>query len=121
MGNWGPELVEYADGTSVLGNASAHSAASPWQAIIDADPDVLVVAPCGFWLDRAIGEMPSLVDRPGWSTLRAVRTGQVYVADGNRYFNRSGPTVFETIGLLAEILHPEIVPHVSEGLLYRRW
>jgi iron complex transport system substrate-binding protein len=50
-----------------------------------------------------------------------VRSGEVYVADGNRFFNRSGPTVFETIPLLAEILHPGVVPRVSEGTLYRRW
>ena len=121
MGNWGPELVESAGGTCALGNANAHSAATPWQAVLDANPDVLVVAPCGFGLDRAVSEMPALAARPGWSTLEAVQGHEVYVADGNRYFNRSGPTVFETIPLLAEILHPEAVPRVSEGSVYRRW
>ena len=121
MGNWGPELVEHAGGTCAHGNATLHSAATPWQAVLDADPDVLVVAPCGFGLGRAASEMPALAARPGWSTLRAVRSGQVYVGDGNRYFNRSGPTAFETIPLLAEILHPEAVPRVSEGSIYRRW
>src|SRR5215471_1675372 len=110
MGNWGPELVDHAGGRCVLGNAREHSATAPWQAVIDADPDVLIVAPCGFGLDRAARDMPSLTARPGWSTLRAVRAGQVYVADGDRYFNRSGPKVFETIRILAEILHPELVP-----------
>ena len=121
MGNWGPELVEHAGGFCVLGNANAHSAPTPWQAVIDADPDVLIVAPCGFGMQRALDEMPGLVARPGWNALRAVRRGQVYVADGNRYFNRSGPTVFESIGLLAEMLHPEVVRRTSEGLLYRKW
>ena len=110
-----------AGGTCAHGNATLHSAATPWQAVLDADPDVLVVAPCGFGLGRAASEMPALAARPGWSTLRAVRSGQVYVGDGNRYFNRSGPTAFETIPLLAEILHPEAVPRVSEGSIYRRW
>jgi len=107
MGNWGPALVEHAGGDCVLGNANAHSAAVPWQAVLDADPEVLVVAPCGFGLERARAEMPRLMDRPGWAGRRAVRSGQVYVADGNRYFNRSGPRLFETIELLAEILHPD--------------
>lgn len=121
MGNWGPELVERAGGSCALGNANAHSEATPWQAVIDADPDVLVVAPCGFGLERAVGGMPELEGRPGWNALRAVRRGEVYVADGNRYFNRSGPTVFETVGLLAEILHPDAVPRALEGSAYRRW
>jgi iron complex transport system substrate-binding protein len=121
MGNWGPELVEHAGGVCLLGNPNGHSAAISWQAVTDADPEVLIVAPCGFGLQRAIAEMPSLVARPGWNALSAVRTGQVYVADGNRYFNRSGPDVFESIRLLAEILHPAIVPRASEGLSYLPW
>jgi iron complex transport system substrate-binding protein len=120
MGNWGPELVAHAGGSCRLGNPNVHSAAVPWQAVVDADPEVLVVAPCGFGLERAAGEMPGLAARPGFGTLRAVRDGQVYVADGNRYFNRSGPTVFETVDLLAEILHPELVPRRLEGTWYRR-
>ena len=121
MGNWGPALVEHAGGDCRLGNANAHSAAVPWQAVLDADPEVLVVAPCGFGLERARAEMPKLTARPGWAELRAVRAGEVYVADGNRYFNRSGPRLFETIDLLAEILHPDVVGRASEGRLYRRW
>ena len=65
--------------------------------------------------------MPGLAARPGWANLRAVRAGRVYVADGNRFFNRSGPTVFETVPLLAEILHPDRVGRASEGTLYRKW
>src|SRR5882724_2153149 len=121
MGNWGPELVARAGGTCALGNANGHSAATPWRAVLDADPEVLVVAPCGFGLERAVDDMPGLAGRPGWSGLRAVRAGEVYVADGNRFFNRSGPTVFETIPLLAEILHPDGAPRLSEGTHYRRW
>lgn len=121
MGNWGPELVERAGGACVLGNANAHSAATPWQAVLDADPEVLIVAPCGFGLERAVGEMPGLAARPGWDGLQAVRRRQVYVADGNRHFNRSGPTVFESIRVLAEILHPDVAGRSSEGSVYRRW
>jgi lactate oxidase len=121
MGNWGPELVERAGGTCLLGNANAHSAAVPWQAVLDADPEVLIVAPCGFGLLRAAAEMPALAARPGWAGLRAVRDGQVWVADGNRHFNRSGPALFDTIELLAEILHPALFPRRAEGVWYRAW
>jgi iron complex transport system substrate-binding protein len=121
MGNWGPELVALAGGDCRLGNANAHSAAVPWQAVLDVDPEVLVVAPCGFGLERAAAEMPALAARPGWGGLRAVRAGAVYVADGNRHFNRSGPTVVETVDLLAEILHPTLAPRRHEGRWYRAW
>jgi iron complex transport system substrate-binding protein len=121
MGNWGPELVELAGGRCALGNPNAHSAATSWQSVLDANPEVLVVAPCGFGLERTLAEMPGLAARPGWEGLEAVRRGQVYVADGNRYFNRSGPTVFESVGLLAEILHPDLAGRSFEGRLYCRW
>jgi iron complex transport system substrate-binding protein len=121
MGNWGPELVELAGGTCVLGNPNSHSAAVPWQAVRDADPDVLVIAPCGFGLERALADAASLPVRPGWSDLRAVHDERVYVCDGNRYFNRSGPTVFATIALLAEMLHPNFFPPAHAGTAYRRW
>jgi iron complex transport system substrate-binding protein len=121
MGNWGPALVELAGGANVLGTPGAHSTAIPWDDVCAADPDVLVVAPCGFGLDRTIGEMPVLAERPGWRGLRAVRTGRVFVADGNLYFNRSGPSVFDTAGMLAEMLHPDRFPPRHEGSAWRKW
>ena len=107
MGNWGPELVAVAGGRSLLGEALQRSTTTTWQAVVDADPDVLVIAPCGFAIDRTLAEMPALAARPGWSALRAVRGGRVFVADGNLYFNRSGPALFDTPEILAEIFHPE--------------
>jgi iron complex transport system substrate-binding protein len=58
-------------------------------------------------MERTLPEMPALAARAGWSELSAVKAGRVYVADGNRYFNRSGPSAFETAEILAEMLHPE--------------
>jgi iron complex transport system substrate-binding protein len=121
MGNWGPELVECAGGTPLLGNPNAHSAAVPWQAVRDADPDIVVVAPCGFGLGRALEDAASLPARPGWGELRAVQAGRVFVSDGDRFFNRSGPTVFQTIAVLAEMIHPEVFPPRHEHTVYRRW
>ncbi len=121
MSNWGPELVALAGGEDLLGTPGVHSRASPWEAVRAADPEVLVVAPCGFSLARALGEMPTLEAQPGWRDLRAVRSGEVFVADGNRYFNRSGPGAFETIGLLAEMFHPARFPPEHEGSAWRRW
>jgi iron complex transport system substrate-binding protein len=121
MGNWGPELVALAGGTCALGVAGAHSTTLPWDALRAADPDVIVVAPCGFGLDRTLAEMPALVARPGWDALAAVRAGRVYVADGNLYFNRSGPLLFDTPEILAEMLHPTVFVPAREGAVWRCW
>ena len=121
MGNWGPELIDIAGGRCALGTAGVHSTSVPWQALADADPDIIVVAPCGFGLERALAEMPALVAHAGWRDLRAVRDGRVFVADGNLYFNRSGPLLFDTPEILAEILHPGAFSPAHEGRIWRRW
>jgi iron complex transport system substrate-binding protein len=121
LGNWGPELVEAAGGENLLGHPGAHSTSIGWEAVREAAPEVLVVAPCGFGLDRTAGEMPVLEAQPGWAELPAVRAGRVYIADGNLYFNRSGPSVFETVDILAELLHPGVFPPHHQGSAWRRW
>ena len=105
IGNWGPELVEAAGGRPLLGEKERHSAAIPWKRVLEADPDYLIVAPCGFDLERTIQEVSVLEALPDWFNLTAVKRGQVGFADGNKYFNRSGTTIVETVEILAEILH----------------
>jgi len=119
MGNWGPEVVAVSGGTDLLGTSGEHSTSTRWEDVLNADPDVLLVAPCGFGIDRTLTEMPILAAKPGWLDLRAVRAGRVVVADGNRYFNRSGPSVFETVEILAEILHPQEFPPRYQGRAWR--
>jgi iron complex transport system substrate-binding protein len=115
MGNWGPELVEAANGKLLSGQIGQHSSAVPWDDIRQADPDYLIVAPCGFDLARSRREAPLLKSLPGWSDLRAVKQGQVVLADGNKYFNRSGTTMVETVEILAEILHRDTSPIRWQG------
>lgn len=121
MGNWGPELVEVAGGDNLLGRAGEHSTTTSFEAVVAADPDVLVVAPCGFGLARAEREMTGFVSRPDIAGLRAVRSGRVYVCDGNLYFNRSSPSLFETPRILAELLHPRAVTPSYEGKAWKRY
>ncbi len=121
MGNWGPELVDIAGGQNLLGAAGVHSTATPWSAIRAADPDVLVIAPCGFGLARTLSEAHLFAERAGWSELRAVRAGRVFVADGNLYFNRSGPSLFDTPEVLAEMIHPQAFSPDHEGSIWQRW
>lgn len=119
MGNWGPELVAIAGGTCLLGRPGEHSTTTPWEAVREADPDVLVVAPCGFGLERTKTELDVLRDYPGFHQLRAVHEGRAFIADGNSLFNRSGPTVIDTADVLAEMLHPEVFS--SPGGAHRAW
>ena len=90
---------------SLLGEKGEYSSAIDWQRVRDADPEWLIIAPCGFDLERTMREVPTLEALPGWFDLRAVRQGKVALADGNKYFNRSGTTIVETVEILAEILH----------------
>lgn len=119
MGNWGPELVEVANGELLIGHAGEHSRAIAWDAVREADPEVLVVAPCGFNLERALVELGTLEALDGWTALRAVRGGRVAFADGNRFFNRSGMTVVGTAEILAEMLHGEVFEERTEGVHWR--
>jgi iron complex transport system substrate-binding protein len=105
MANWGPELVEAANGELLLGKPGQHSTAMDGRHVAEADPEVLIVAPCGFGLDRALQDRAVLEAYPWWSGLRAVRNGRVAFADGNLYFNRSGMTAVQTAEIIAEILH----------------
>jgi iron complex transport system substrate-binding protein len=119
-GNWVPELVEMAGAVNLFGEAGAHSPWMTWQQLVDADPDVIISMPCGFDLERTNAEMYWLTDGPGWRKLRAVETGQIYLADGNQYFNRPGPRLVESLKILAEILHPEAFAPSLEGTAWRR-
>ncbi|HEY6476501.1 MAG TPA: cobalamin-binding protein [Polyangia bacterium] len=120
MGNWGPEIVELAGGDCVFGAPGAHSTTMTFEALRDADPEIVVVAPCGFDLTRTLAELPALTERPGWRELRAVRAGRAFAADGNFYFNRSGPMLFDTPEILAEMLHPDAFPPRHEGTIWLR-
>ena len=109
-GNWMPELVALAGGKNLFGDAGAHSPWMQWEELRDADPDVVVVLPCGFDLARTRAEMAPLLAQPGWGDLRAVREGRVFLTDGHQYFNRPGPRLVESLEILAEILHPDHFP-----------
>jgi iron complex transport system substrate-binding protein len=105
MGNWGAELVDIANGDLSLGEKGQYSMAIPGEQLREADPEYLIVAPCGFGLERSLGEQSVLERFPWWHELRAVRSGNVAFADGNLFFNRSGMTVSQTAEIVAEILH----------------
>ena len=120
-GNWVPELVEMAHGINLFGSAGKHSPWMTWEQLVEADPDVLIAMPCGFSSDRTLAEMHWLTDRPEYRRLRAAQHQEVYVADGNAYFNRPGPRVVESLQILVEILHPTVARPSLWGNGYVRW
>lgn len=107
-GHWNPELVALAGGTPVTGRCGEPSTTLDWATLEAADPDVLFVACCGFDLPRSMADVARLAARADWRELRAVKTGQVWVADGNAYFNRPGPRIVDSLELLAHALHPAV-------------
>lgn len=114
-GNWMPELVEMAGGVNLFGVAGQHSPWMTWDELKSKDPDILLALPCGFDIERTRREMPALTAQSGWASLRAMRQGRVYLADGNQFFNRPGPRLVESLEILAEILHPQAFRFGREG------
>ncbi|HMA38259.1 MAG TPA: cobalamin-binding protein [Chloroflexia bacterium] len=114
-GNWMPELVARAGGRNLFGVAGEHSPWLAWAALAAADPEVVIILPCGYDLAKTRQELPALTGQPGWDRLRAVQAGRVYLADGNQYFNRPGPRLAESLEILAEILHPAVFGAAHEG------
>ena len=105
-GNWMPELIEMGGGINLFGVAGEHSPWMTWEQLLEANPDVILVMPCGINLSRTKAEMSSLSKSPEWSQLNSVQNQQVYLTDGNQYFNRPGPRLVESLEIIAEILHP---------------
>ena len=119
-GNWMPELINIAGGEALFGKAGEHSSWVGWEDIAAADPEAILIAPCGFGLDRVAGEMPVLEALPGWGDLKAVASGCVAVADGNAFFNRPGPRLVESAEIIAEFLHLDVFDFGHEGVHWRR-
>jgi iron complex transport system substrate-binding protein len=102
-GNWMPNIIQIAGGTPSMGKPGEHSPWITWESIIQENPDVIIVIPCGFSLDRTLSEIHLLTENPHWKTLNAVQLNQVYLADGNQYFNRPGPRLVDSAQILLEI------------------
>ena len=106
-GNWIPELINIAGATSVLAQAGKPSTAVEWNYIRLQDPEVIIVMPCGFSIERTLKEVDLLLQLPGFTELKAVKNNRFYIADGNQYFNRPGPRIVDSLEILAEIIHPK--------------
>lgn len=114
-GNWVPELVTIAGGVPVLAQQGKHSPYVNWADIQAADPDVIILMPCGFSIERTMREIDILLHQTCFADLKAVKNNRIYIADGNQYFNRPGPRIVDSVEILAEILHPKQFIFGNEG------
>jgi iron complex transport system substrate-binding protein len=106
-GNWMPELIEIAGGASLFAQPGQHSPWLDWASLIEADPEVILLLPCGFKIAQTIRDLSLLTENSAWAHLRAVKEGRVYLIDGHHFFNRPGPRLVESAEIVAEILHPD--------------
>lgn len=107
-GHWIPEMVSMAGGKEGLGVLGQPSEQVSWEAVVEFAPEVLILMPCGFDLQRTVDETPALGELPEWQDLPAVRNDRVYAVSGSAYFNRPGPRIIDGLEILAEIIHPEL-------------
>jgi len=106
-GMWMPELIDRAGGVPLVTRPGDHAPTLMMDALLALAPDVVLIKPCGFPLERTIEELQVLRPSLPWESWRAVREGRVYIADGNAYFNRPGPRIVESLEILAACLRPE--------------
>ena len=107
-GHWVPELLEHAGGVDELAVKGRPSTYLDWKTVVNYDPEVVILMPCGFTTQRTLRDAKDFLGMPYAGELSAVRGGRVYATDGHNYFSRSGPRLFDAIGILAQMLHPEL-------------
>ena len=107
-GHWVPEMVDLAGGSNTFGDKDTGTFKLEWDDVVERQPDVIVMMPCGFDVKRALEDVPILAQRDGWKDLPAVRNDRVYVVDASSYFSRSGPRLVAGLEIMAEMVHPEL-------------
>jgi len=118
-GHWVPEMVDHAGGIDDLANQAAPSTYIDPRSIIEYDPAVIILMPCGFTTDRTVKEAARFFEIPAIGRVKAVREGRVYATDGHNYFSRPGPRLFDGIRILAQMIHPELFEEPLDPLLGR--
>ena len=103
-GNWVPEMVKIAGGKDLFGRIGMHSDWSTYDILFKNDPEKIILMPCGFNINKTFEEVGAMTNMPNWNNLKAVKTGNVFITDGNQYFNRPGPRILESIKILIEIV-----------------
>jgi iron complex transport system substrate-binding protein len=119
-GHWVPEMVRLAGGVDTLAQEGKDSVRIYWEDVLEFAPEVLIITPCGFNLEKTVEQSSKLNTFPDWSSLPAVRNGRVYAVDANSYFARPGPRVVDGTELLAHLIHPDLFAWNGPASAYQR-
>ena len=103
-GNWVPEMVEIAGGKDLFGIPGAHSSWDKFDNLLIKDPEIIILMPCGFSIEKTQKEMDALKETTTWTKLQAFKNKNIFIVDGNQYFNRPGPRILDSIKILIEII-----------------
>lgn len=106
-GHWIPHQIGYAGGIDLLSHPSGDSIVVSWDKIVKYNPEVIIIAPCGYTIDRTLEDMPFLTQKSEWNQLKAVKNKQVYIADFDMFTQSSASTLVDGIECLSKMIHPE--------------
>ena len=107
-GHWVPEMVELAGGSNTFGDKDTGTFQLEWDEVVERQPEVIIMMPCGFDVKRGLQDVPILAQKEGWESLPAVKNNRVYVIDAGAYTSRSGPRLVAGLEIMAEMIHPEL-------------
>ena len=107
-GHWVPEMVEMAGGSNSFGDKDTGTLKLEWDDVLERQPEIVIMMPCGFDVKRGLQDVPILAQREGWDSLPAVRNNRVYVIDASAFASRSGPRLVTGLEIMAEMIHPEL-------------
>lgn len=106
-GHWVPQIVEIAGGINGISSTGDKSRRIVIDEIVTFDPDIIVLMPCGFDINRTILEYEKLLENKQWKKIKAVNRGEVYAVNANEYFSKPGPRTVTGLEILAKIIHPD--------------
>ena len=119
-GHWIPQMLAWAGAEDRNSRDGTDSVRIPWEQVLDSQPEVILVSPCGFKTQNAVEQAALLKSRPGWNDLPAVRNHRVYAVDANAYFARPGPRLVDGLELIAHLVHPEQFAWAGPSDAYRQ-
>jgi iron complex transport system substrate-binding protein len=109
-GHWIPEMVDYAGGVDGLGRSGKPSHRIEWDEVVEYQPEIIILSPCGFDANQVMEEAHVLTSYHGWEKIPAFQSSRIYAVNASAYFSRSGPRVVDGLEILAHIIHPQLFP-----------